>query len=643
MSKYTDKYIYCQDPFNPSRLLTREVMVGKVKIGAGHPVSMQSMTNTSTMDTEGSVSQCIRIIESGADLVRLTAINTKEAKNLANIKSGLIKRAYDTPLVADVHFNPKVAETAARVVEKIRINPGNFVPAAFDTGMDSIRKRLVPLINICKEYGTAMRIGVNHGSLSTRILEQYGDNPEGMVQAATEYLRVCKEENYHQLIFSMKSSNTRVMVQAYRLLFHQMILDGDIYPVHLGVTEAGEGEDGRIKSAVGTGCLMADGIGDTIRISLTEDPEKEIPVGKKLARYFEKIQVTTAPIKETKNILNPFVYQKRKTNPVVNIGGKHVPVVLSDVSKDLDFKEESLSDFGFTFNNSTKYWKKGDQSPDLFYFGDKIVSFSLPEGTLGLLDFRLWQKYFEKNQLYPVFSLNEYKGTAEKSAILNFISIKEDEGSAKLLDEIKADPNLVFNYESNEIHAFHDQRKFAINLIKNQNTTPVIFKRTYTISDPEEMQLASAADLGGLFIDGLGDGIWLNTKNPILPAELLSLSFGILQASRVRTTKTEYISCPSCGRTLFDIQKITAQIREETRHLKGLKIGIMGCIVNGPGEMADADYGYVGSGPGKITLYKNFDPVKKNISVETAVEELIQLIKENGDWVENKEQGTVKR
>jgi (E)-4-hydroxy-3-methylbut-2-enyl-diphosphate synthase len=593
------------------------------------------MTNTSTMDTQGSVEQCIRIIKYGADLVRLTAINTREAENLANIKKELRKRGFNTPLVADVHFNPKVAETAARIVEKIRINPGNFVPPAFDTGMDSIREKLVPLIHICKEHGTAIRIGVNHGSLSKRILEEYGDNPEGMVRAAMEYLQVCRDQDFHQIIFSMKSSNTRVMVQAYRLLFHEMIKSESLYPLHLGVTEAGEGEDGRIKSAVGIGTLMADGLGDTIRISLTEDPEIEVPVGKKLARYYENLTFAPTPAKETGNPFHPFTYRKRITEPVLNMGGTRVPVVISDVSTS-HFEEKDLGNFGFTFNKMHKTMERGDLSPDGFYLGDKVISFTLPEDVYGLVNSRAWKKSFEKNQIYPVFSPEEYPDATVKSGTLNFVMICTNGEPVEIPPQIHDDPTLVYIFESSGTHAFHDQRKFAVELIKKGQKSPVIFKHSYVLNDPEELQLMSAADFGGLFMDGLSDGIWLDSNNLIQTQELLSLSFGILQASRVRISKTEYISCPSCGRTLFDIQKITAKIREKTKHLKGLKIGVMGCIVNGPGEMADADYGYVGSGPGKITLYKNFTPVKKNLPVETAVEELIQLIKENGDWVENR-------
>ncbi len=635
MLKFTGRNIYCHDPFHPSRLLTREVQVGNVKIGGYNPIRIQSMTNTSTMDTEGSVEQCIRIIENGADLVRLTAINVREAKNLENIKDELRKRGFKTPLVADVHFNPKVAETAAKIVEKIRINPGNFVAAARDKGMDSIREKLIPLINICKKHGTAMRIGVNHGSLSKRILERYGDNPQGMVRAAMEYLLVCREQDFHQIIFSMKSSNTRVMVQAYRLLFHEMIKLGNLYPLHLGVTEAGEGEDGRIKSAVGAGALLADGIGDTIRISLTEDPEKEVPVGKKLVRYFDNLQFSKTPAMETDNPFQPFTYQRRLTVPVRTIGGKHVPVVISDVSS-FHFMEEDLKNSGFISGKVNNTWQKGDQSPDLFYFGNKKPSFRLPDGVLGLLESGVWEKSMEKDRLYPVFSQKDYSDATEKSDELNFVMIRIEGELSELPAPMYTDPTLVLIVESAGPQGFHDQRKFVAELLKKERKIPVIFKRSYKVNDPEELQLMNAADFGGLFIDGLGDGIWINTTNSVGLQDLLSLSFGILQASRVRISKTEYISCPSCGRTLFDIQKITAKIREKTKHLKGLKIGVMGCIVNGPGEMADADYGYVGSGPGKITLYKNFTPVKKNLPVETAVEELIQLIKENGDWVENR-------
>ena len=630
MSKDSRENKYCNDPFQPSRLKTREVFIGNIAIGANHPIRIQSMTNTLTSDTIASVRQCIRIIEKGADFVRLTAVNVREAENLANIKNELRNRGYSTPLIADVHFNPKVAETAAKIVEKIRINPGNFASSG-ENGILSIRKNLIPLIRICKNYGTAMRIGVNHGSLSNRILEKYGDTPEGMVESAIEYLQICQEEDFHQLVFSMKSSNTRVMVQSHRLFVSKMMQLGEIYPLHLGVTEAGEGEDGRIKSAVGIGTLLADGIGDTIRISLTEDPEEEIPVGQKLVAYFENKKAILKADPKIIYPIKPFQYKKRPSTESINIGGANVPVVISNLENNLNI---NWSDFGFTYIPNSKSWQKSDRSPDYLFFGSTVPLISLPEGTKGLLSAKVWQNLVEfQEKIFPVFTIEEYFVSEKKSNSLNFITIPANQELTPFIQELKKDQTIVLVLDGSGNTAFYDKRAIISRLIKENILVPVILKQTYNFDDPEKQILASASDLGGLFIDGLGDGIWIETNDCLPPEQSVSLAFGILQASRVRTSKTEFISCPSCGRTLFDIQEITAKIRQKTQHLKGLKIGVMGCIVNGPGEMADADYGYVGSGKGKISLYKNKDVIKKNIPTETAVEELIQLIKENGDWV----------
>lgn len=631
MSKDRGENIYCNNPFQPSRLKTREVFIGNVPMGSMHPVRIQSMTNTPTGDTIASVEQCIRIIEKGADYVRLTAANIQEAENLANIKKELRTRGYSTPLIADVHFNPKVAEISARIVEKIRINPGNFV-SSHDSGKPSIRGKLVPLINICKEFETAMRIGVNHGSLSNRILQEYGDTPAGMVESAMEYLEICQEENFHQLIFSMKSSNTRVMVQVYRLLVSRMLQLGDVYPLHLGVTEAGDGEDGRIKSAVGIGTLMADGLGDTIRISLTEDPEVEIPVGQKLVTYYDYNNSKNKADNKIDYPIDPFQYNKRKTHEVENIGGNNVPVVVINLES---VSEINWSDLGFTYNSNSDTWHKSDASPDYLFFGSSSSPNQLPEGSIGLVNIDLWRsqaRYWE--QFYPVFTIEDFKGIEDKSSVLNFIKTSSIKEFSQFLKENIDNKTIVFILNSKRLSALHDYRTVFSELIHKGSQIPVILTQDSRLSNPEEQLLVSASTLGGLLLDGLGDGIWVENTDNTRVTSTISLAFGILQASRVRTSKTEYISCPSCGRTLFDIQEITADIKRKTNHLKGLKIGIMGCIVNGPGEMADADYGYVGSGKGKISLYKNKDVVKKNIPAEVAVKELIQLIKENGDWVE---------
>lgn len=637
MPKEREKNIYCENPFQYSRLKTRKLYIGDLPLGDKFPIRIQSMTTTSTKDTEASVDQCIRISNEGAEIIRLTAINVSEAENLANIKAELVKKGYNIPLVADVHFNPQVALTAAGIVEKIRINPGNFVSTGDNdkSSLQKIREKLVPVLSKCKENNTTIRIGVNHGSLSQRILEKYGDTPRGMVESALEYMKICQEENFHKLVFSMKASNTRVMVHAYRLLVNQFLLMGQLYPIHLGVTEAGEGEDGRIKSAVGIGTLLADGIGDTLRVSLTEDPEKEIPVGKKLASYYENLKAGINIPEPYEYPVNPFEYEKRGTREVLNIGGKNVPVVLENLSGISHLKRKDLTKFGHKYLAKSKQWIINDRAVDFLYLGENLPDFKLPENCSGILDAKLWTPEKEtNNRIYPLFSVEEYKISKKHSARMNFVLINTNKLVFEHLHEIINDNTLVFILESSDKNGFYEQRAFFSQLIHWKCDVPVILKRIYSAYEPELLQLISSADMGGLFLDGLGDGIWLEDNKTLSGKERLSLSFGILQASRVRTTKTEFISCPSCGRTLFNIQSTTAIIKQKTRHLKGLKIGVMGCIVNGPGEMADADYGYVGSGPGKVSLYKNKEIVKKNIPANTAVEELIDLIKANGDWVD---------
>ena len=637
MPKKIGENIYCKNPFQYSRLKTRSVYVGDVPLGNNFPIRIQSMTNTSTKDTEASVDQCIRISDEGGDIIRLTTINVSEAENLDNIKTALETKGYYIPLVADVHFSPRVALTAAGIVEKIRINPGNFISAGDneENCLQQIREKLVPVLSKCEENNTAIRIGVNHGSLSQRMLQKYGDTPKGMVESALEYLKICQEENFHNLVFSMKASNTRVMIYAYRLLVNQLLLMGQVYPIHLGVTEAGEGEDGRIKSAVGIGTLLADGIGDTLRISLTEDPEKEVPVGNKLATYYENLKAGVETPESYKYPVNPFEYKKRETLEVLNIGGENVPVVFADVSGISHLKKEDLANFGHTFLAKTKQWIKNDRAVDFIFLGKNLPDFDLPKGCSGILNAKYCLPENEINNcIYPLFSVEEYKVSKNLSKKINFVFINTKYLIFEELYEIMNDKNLVFIVESSNKNGFYEQRAFISQLILKGCKAPVVLKRSYSGFEPELLQLISSADIGGLFLDGLGDGIWLEDNQTLSIDENLSLSFGILQASRVRTTKTEYISCPSCGRTLFDIQLITAIIREKTQHLKGLKIGVMGCIVNGPGEMADADYGYVGSGPGKVTLYKNKVVIKKNIPANTAVEELIALIKASGDWVD---------
>ena len=609
--------------FQYTRLKTREVKVGKLNIGGENPIRIQSMTSTNTLDTHNTIMQSLKIIKAGGELVRITAQGVKEAENLKNIKEGIKSEGFETPLAADIHFNPKAAFVAAALVEKVRINPGNFVNKRADLAqvdfteeeyqseIKRIEEKLIPLIDICKDNKTALRVGVNHGSLSDRIMNRYGDTPEGMVESAMEFLRICVQEKFMNVVVSLKSSNTRVMVHANRLMIVKMCQENMNFPLHLGVTEAGEGEDGRIKSAVGIGTLLADGIGDTIRVSLTEPPEEEIPVAKKLVRYFTERKNHEDILKFQPIPANFFGYKKRVSKKVQNIGGDSVPIVISN--------EKS----------------KNDLIPEFIYLGKDIVV-NTPYGKSNyIINEEIWeQQIFHRDHFFPLFSsYSNYYLSEKKSERLNFLRIKSSEMD-EVLQKLKNQNDLVLILETNNQNGFADQRSAFFKLINTNCKIPVIIKRNYNEDILEDLQLKSACDIGGLFLDGLGDGIWINNQGNIDEQDIINTSFGILQASRVRVSKTEYISCPGCGRTLFDLQKTTQQIRNRTSHLKNLKIGIMGCIVNGPGEMADADYGYVGAGPGKITLYKNKEIVKKNISEENAVEELIQLIKDSGDWTD---------
>lgn len=647
---------YCNSLTSYSRWLTREVKVGNLGIGGGNPIRLQSMTTTDTMDTKATVEQSIRMIEAGCELVRITAPSLNEAKNLEEIKKQLRAKGYDTPICADIHFTPNAAEWAARVVEKVRVNPGNYADkkkfeeieytdAAYAAELERIRQRFTPLVKICKEHGTAMRIGTNHGSLSDRILSRYGDTPLGMVESAMEFLRICEEHNYYDIILSMKASNTQVMVQAYRLLVQQMIETGRNYPLHLGVTEAGEGEDGRIKSAVGIGTLLEDGLGDTIRVSLTEEPEFEIPVAKILADRYQNNQQTNTK-HETRNnqtaVLelpyNPYEYERRHTNEALNVGGKNVPRVLADFSAKEKITPATFFACGYNYSVQLDKWNLSDQAADYVYAGDNVVDFELP-GTLGIIyNSETWKKQTNQRQSYPLFCAGEYFRSDETSDKLNFVAfdLKTLQENLPLIINHQSLTTVVLVFDTFSITPMSDLRQMFILLEKNNIKVPVIIKRNYKDLPEENFQLFSSTDIGALLVDGMGDGVWIKQQNCVSPKTCNSTAFGILQAARTRISKTEYISCPSCGRTLFDLQETTAKIRAVTDHLKGVKIGIMGCIVNGPGEMADADYGYVGTGVDKISLYKGKEVVKKNITAETAVDELIALIKENGDWVEKK-------
>ena len=645
------KSTYCTSLTQYTRRISREVFIGDVPLGAHHPIRVQSMTTTDTMDTIATVEQSIRMIDAGCEYVRITAPSINEAKNLENIKKELRARGYKTPLVADIHFTPNAAEVAARIVEKVRINPGNFADrkkfevhdytdASYVEELDRIRERFIPLVKICKEYGTAMRIGTNHGSLSDRIMSRYGDSAIGMVESALEFLRICEGEGFKNIVLSMKSSNPQVMVQAYRLLISKMDAENMNYPLHLGVTEAGEGEDGRIKSAAGIGTLLEDGIGDTVRVSLTEDPEFEIPVARELvSRYTNRTNHGNIPPITTDSIpYSPFSYERRLSYEVVNLGASNVPRVIADYSKYDKITAASLFPIGYLYSVPTDKWNLRDLACDYIYTGANTVDFEIP-GTLSLIyDASNWMKNHDKDRVFPLFTLDEFFKAEKISDSLNFISVSIDQ--VNLLIENKQifnAGNIVLIFTTANKHAMAEQRRLFVELMNQHIKVPVIIKQTYSELNSDQLQLHASTDIGALLLDGFGDGIWIDTNGKISPQLINSLQFGILQAARTRISKTEYISCPSCGRTLFDLQETTARIRSRTDHLKGIKIGIMGCIVNGPGEMADADYGYVGSGPGKITLYKGREVVTKSINTDIAVDALIDLIKANGDWVEKEE------
>ena len=639
---------YCNSLIDYSRLKTRELAIGNVNFGGDNPIRLQSMTTVDTMDTEASVAQAIRMIEAGCELVRYTAPSIKEAENLKIIREELTKLGITTPIVADIHFTPNAAEVAALHIEKVRVNPGNYADKkkfeeieytdeSYQAELNRIREKFTPLVLLCKKLNRAMRIGTNHGSLSDRITSRYGDTPEGMVESAMEFIRICEDNEFYDLVISMKSSNTQVMVQAYRILASKMLENGRVYPLHLGVTEAGEGEDGRIKSAVGIGALLTDGIGDTIRVSLTEEPEFEIPVARKLAVHYGGEGYNDKPIDEFTGDLpyNPFEYSRRKTNSIKNIGGHQVPVVMSKLNQPGPVKPSYFYAFGYSYQVNDDKWHLKDQVSDYIYTGNEIPDFELP-GTLGIIcNASIWQN---KNQVYPIFELHDFLDTERISDELNFVWINGDQWPAVAEIQKQADKfkNVVLVLRTINKRSAAEMRRFFMELMQRELLNPVILERSFVGLNDETFQINSAADLGILFLDGMGDGIFLTAEQGSSLQVINSTAFGILQATRTRISKTEYISCPSCGRTLFDLQETTGKIRAKTSHLKGLKIGIMGCIVNGPGEMADADYGYVGVGKGKINLYKEKTVVKKNVAEDDAVDELINLIKEYGDWVDEK-------
>lgn len=638
---------YCNSLTNYSRYRTREVHIGDVPLGADNPIRVQSMTTTDTMDTIATVEQSIRMIEAGSEYVRITAPSLKDAVNLENIKRELRKRGYNTPIIADIHFTPNAAEHAARVVEKVRVNPGNYADRKkfkifqytdemYEAELERIKERFTPLVKICKEYGTAMRIGTNHGSLSDRIMNRYGDTPLGMVESALEFVRICEDLDYHEIVLSMKASNTQIMIEAYRLLITKMEEEEMNYPLHLGVTEAGDGQDGRIKSAVGIGTLLEDGIGDTIRVSLTEEPEAEIPVALNLVkRYNDRAGHKFIP--EIIEIpIDPFSYKRRDTFEIENIGGKNVPVVVITADSTITDSPAGLLDFGYSYDIDTDKWNIAEAAPDFIYLGKDELLYNAPGSLKRIYDYDYWLTLENNLDSLPLLNAGEYLNAEKKSERINFVAVSIEDVNDEFINTIKNDKNAVFILKTDNLHAMAEQRRVFFELMNRDVKTPVIIHRKYGhLVNEDKLVLYGSTDFGGLLTDGLGDGIWLDASH-IAIKEINSISFGILQAARTRISKTEYIACPSCGRTQFDLQETTAKIRNKTSHLKGVKIAVMGCIVNGPGEMADADFGYVGSGPGKITLYKGKDVVQRGIDEEVAVDKLIELIKENGMWVEDR-------
>lgn len=640
------------DLFNYKRRESTVAHAGTLDIGGDNPVRVQSMTTTNTDDTDASVAQAERIIDAGGELVRLTTQGRREAENLKNIKAKLVADAYNQPICADVHFNANVADVAALYADKVRINPGNYVDPArtfkkleytdeeYAQELKKIEDRLTPFIKICKEHHTCVRIGVNHGSLSDRIRNRYGDTPEGIVESCMEFLRIFKKQHFNDVVISIKASNTVVMVQSVRLLVAEMDKEHMHYPLHLGVTEAGEGEDGRIKSAVGIGALLADGIGDTIRVSLSEDPEREIPVAKYLTWYMRKKQGhLMIPGEEYKGFdwLHPI---RRKTKAVGNIGETNVPVVVASGDS------------------------KGELRPDYIYVGSKLPEHPV-KGQKYIVDFNVYIKLVEESQkaqvansgrdsqsstsllkedwggsLYPIFPVTAMPLIGMVDAPVKFLTLQYGTPSDEYLACLKAHPEVAVVCMTQHQNKLGDQRALVHEMMNAGVENPVIFAEMYHHSSNDEaddnqhlsplteLQLEASADMGALMMDGLTDGLWLMNDGDIPQENVTKTAFDILQAGRLRMVKTEYISCPGCGRTLYDLQKTIARIKEATKGMKGLKIGIMGCIVNGPGEMADADYGYVGAGPGKVSLYHNKECVEHNIPEDEAVDHLLKLINE---------------
>lgn len=655
---------YSLNHFRFQRIPTREVRIGDVPMGAHHPIRIQSMTTTDTMDTLGTVEQTIRMVEAGCEYVRITAPSKNEAHNLAEIKKELRRRGYTVPLVADIHFTPNAAEVAARIVEKVRVNPGNYADkkrfeeieytdATYQAELQRIYERFSPLVKICKEEGTAMRIGTNHGSLSDRIMSRYGDTPLGMVESALEFIRICEDHQYFNLVVSMKASNPQVMVQAYRLLMQKMLENGNVYPLHLGVTEAGEGEDGRIKSALGIATLLMDGIGDTVRVSLTEESEHEMPVADFLIKHYTRqanqlrnLGLSERAEQEAITLpFNPFSFQRRHSSSVENLGHDQVPRVIADIRHRWE-QPADLKPVGYSYSELLDKYNFSDTAADYVYLGDKVPAYELPGGLKRIFDHATWRLMKDKEVNFPYFSSPEtFFSTTERSARLNFIEATTANLDQWLSRRDELGP-VTWVIRSEEPIPTYELRYLVYRLHQQGQHQPIIARLSLPasfdyfddsnlpayvqITGDAKTQLALASDGSSLLVDGLLDGLWMDHADEVR----VRTAFGMLQLARLRITKTEYISCPSCGRTLFDLQETTARIRKRTEHLKGVKIGIMGCIVNGPGEMADADYGYVGVGPGKIALYRGKEVIKKAVPTEHAVDELIELIREDDKWVE---------
>lgn len=650
-----NEYFFSDNLFSYNKLRTKAVEIGDLTLGGDNPILVQSMTTTDTMDTNGTVEQILRLADVGCDIVRITAPNITAAENLRNIKKGLKKNGCQVPLIADIHFTPRAAEIAAKIVEKVRINPGNYADRkqfktieytdlSYEQELERIRDRFTPLVKICKEHGTAMRIGSNHGSLSDRVLSRYGDTPLGMVESALEFLRICQDWDYHQIILSMKASNPTVMVHAYRLLVMRMKEMGHVYPLHLGVTEAGEGEDGRIKSALGIGTLLSDGIGDTIRVSLTEDPEFEIPVARGIVDYLSNHkQGSSTSInsmgslneksKEYNQFFPSYEIKKRKTKNVSDFGGENLPRVILDYS-DTGIYENNFNEMGFEKIVGIDKWRRNDISVDALYLGDKDVPAFLPPELKVIVDSKNWQK--GSANTYPFFpSLNAFRSQSSKSSHLNALQIYPKDIDTSLKQAIVDYPVLLIIKPNAEDTPFFSYRKAALACEYYDIENPLVWRHSgengslERVSSEVSYQIGISCNLGSVLIDGFTQGVWLDKSDYALNA-----AFGLYQALRLRISRTEYISCPSCGRTLFDLQEVTTKIRGKTEHLKGVKIGIMGCVVNGPGEMADADFGYVGTSPGKISLYKGQEVMERNVDENVAVDRLIALIKKYDMWVE---------